>query len=325
MRAINNVAVVGAGTMGHSLALVFAQHGCHVWLNDLNDAVLTRARKLVASNLATLVKLGLLSSLERKAALARLHTTTRLEEAVRNADLVMEAIIEDAAAKKALFSTLDVLCPPHAILASNASFLDIFKFMKTKRPDKVVIAHWFHPPHIIPLVEIVRGPKTSPATVAALKKLLLRMGKKPIVISKFLPGFICNRLQSALRNEALYLLDNGYCTPEEIDTATKWSFGIRTPITGVVQRMDFAGLDVTQKVLQVPSFKLAPQTRHSKTVDRLVAQGRLGVKNGKGYYGYGGQTPHEIMSDFDTRLVKMIEFMNHVGEVKHSAATTWKR
>jgi 3-hydroxybutyryl-CoA dehydrogenase len=312
MKKIRNVTVVGAGTMGHSLALIFAQHGYNVWLTDLNDKVLARAKNLIGSNLKTMVKMKLISASAEKAAMGRLHTTSNLEEAAKRADFVMEAIIEDKTAKKTLFRKLDRICPKHAILASNASFLDIFRFMDTKRPDKVVIAHWFHPPHIIPLVEIVRGPKTSNDTVNTVKRMLIEMGRKPIVISKFLPGFIINRLQSALRSEALHLLDNGYSTPEEIDTAVKWSVGIRTPITGVVQRMDFAGLDVTKKVLMTPTFKLAPQVRRSKSLEKQLSRGRRGVKNGKGFYNYGGRTPHQIMSEFDTKLLKMIEFMKQL-------------
>lgn len=315
MKPIKNVAVIGAGTMGHSLALLFVQHGFDVWLSDVSDQALARAKGLIASGLQTLVELELLPPGQDKTALARLKTTSSLEEAARSADLVVEAIVEDKSAKQTLFGSLDKICPAHAILASNTSFLDIFKFMQTHRPDKVIITHWFHPPHIIPLVEIVRGPQTSQETVDCIKGLLEGMGKKAIVITKFLPGFIVNRLQSALRNEALFLLDNGYCTPEEIDLATKASFGLRTPITGVVQRMDFAGLDVTQRVLKSPDFELAPQMRKSTTLDELVARGRLGVKNGQGYYDYGGQSPHQIMHDRDLKMVKLIKFLKELGEL----------
>ena len=315
MIKISNVAIVGAGTMGHSLAQEFAQNGYHVWLNDVTDEILFKAKNLIASNLKTLVELGVLSEEQEKGALDRIQTTAKIEEATKQADFVIEAIIEDKAAKTALFKTLDQICPQHAIIASNTSFMDIFKFVETKRPEKVLITHWFAPPHLVPLVEIVRGPQTAQETVDQVKELLIKMGKMPLVISRFLPGFIANRLWSALRNEVLFLLDNGYATAEDIDIATKASFGLRTPIVGVVKRMHFAGLDVTQKVILNADFKIAPQMTRSKTLDELVAQGRMGAKNGKGFYEYGGRSPAEIMKERDMKLVKLREFLRGIGEL----------
>ena len=209
MMEIRNVTIVGAGTMGHSLAQVFAQEGYSVWLTDIREEVLARARKLILSNLQTLVETGLLDRGQQDQALHRIVTTTKIEDAAGNADFVIEAISEDEKAKKELFCKLDKICPPETILASNTSYLNIFQFVETGRPDKVLITHWFAPPHIVPLVEIVRGPETSQETVDRVRALLIRVGKKPLVISKFLPGFIANRLQSALNNEMLHLLDHG--------------------------------------------------------------------------------------------------------------------
>jgi 3-hydroxybutyryl-CoA dehydrogenase len=260
MSEIRNVAIIGAGTMGHSLAQVFAQGGYNVWLNDVKDEILARAKKLIASNLDTLIELGNVEKSQKETILRRIHTTVKLEEAGQNADFVIEAIIEDQAAKKEMFTRLDKICPPGAILASNTSYMDIFKFVETKRPDKVLITHWFAPPHIVPLVEIVKGPQTSQETVDAAKALMIKAGKKPIVITKFLPGFIANRLQSALGNEVFNLLDQGYASPEDIDTATKASFALRMPILGLVKRMDFAGLDLTQKILRTKPTRSPPRT-----------------------------------------------------------------
>ncbi|MCX5914486.1 MAG: 3-hydroxyacyl-CoA dehydrogenase family protein [Deltaproteobacteria bacterium] len=315
MTEIRNVTVVGAGTMGHSLAQAFAQSGYDVWLNDVNEEILSKAKSLIGSNLKTIVEMGLLPKNQELATLHRIHTTAKIEEAASHADLVIEAIIEDKSAKIALFKALDQICPQRAILASNTSFMDIFKFVETKRPDKVLITHWFAPPHLVPLVEIVRGPQTAQETVDQVKELLIKMGKMPIVISRFLPGFIANRLWSALRNEVLFLLDNGYATAEDIDIAAKASFGLRTPIVGVVKRMDFAGLDVTQKVIRNADFEIAPQMTRSKTLDQLVAQGRMGAKNGKGFYEYGGRSPAEIMKERDIKLIKLKKFLQEVGEL----------
>ena len=315
MTEIRNVTIVGAGTMGHSLAQAFAQGGFNVWLNDVQEAILSKARSLIASNLMTLVELGVLPKNQQTPILNRIQTTTNIEEAGKEADLVVEAIIEDAGAKKEMFRTLDKICPPQAILASNTSYMDLFKFVETKRPEKVLITHWFAPPHIVPLVEIVCGPKTAPETVDVVKALLVKLGKKPIVLSRFLPGFIANRLQSALGNEVLFLLDNGYATPEDIDEATKASFGLRIPILGLVKRMDFTGLNLTQKIISNRLYEPPQPQGKSKSVDQLVAQGKLGVKSGSGFYDYGGRSTEEIMKERDIKLIKLKEFLRELGEL----------
>lgn len=315
MTEIRNVTIVGAGTMGHSLAQVFSQEGYSVYLTDLREEILSRAKKLIGANLQTLVEMKLLKKSRLAPTLSRIQTTTMIDEACRNADLVIEAIVEDAAAKKELFGRLDRIAPPKAILASNTSYLDIFKFVVTGRPDKVLITHWFAPPHIVPLVEIVRGPETSQETVDRVLALMTKMGKTPLVISKFLPGFIANRLQSALNNEVLHLLDNGYVTPDQIDAATKASFGLRMPILGLTKRMDYTGLDLTQKIISNAAYESPPRRIRSRTVDQLVSEGKLGVKTGSGYHEYGGRSTEEIMKERDIKLIKLREFLKEMGEL----------
>jgi 3-hydroxybutyryl-CoA dehydrogenase len=312
---IRNITIVGAGTMGHSLAQAFAQEGYSVLLTDIREEALDRARNQIAANLRTMVESGLMDRSQQVPVLHRIQTTTKIEDAGRHADFVIEAISEDEAAKRELFRTLDRICPQEAILASNTSYLDIFKFVETNRPDKVLITHWFAPPHIVPLVEIVRGPETSQETVDRVKAILIDMGKKPLVISKFLPGFIANRLQSALNNEVLYLLDHGYATPEDIDEATKASFGLRIPILGLVKRMDYTGLDLTQKILSNALYEPPPRRTRSTTVDQLVSRGMLGVKTGGGYYEYGDRSTEEIMKERDVKLIKLREFLKGIGEL----------
>jgi 3-hydroxybutyryl-CoA dehydrogenase len=270
---------------------------------------------MISSNLKTLVELGLLDAMEPPAIISRFQTTTRVETAAEKAQFVIEAIIEEQAAKKKMFSELDRLCPSDAILASNTSYLDIFKFVETGRPDKVLITHWFAPPHLVPLVEVVKGPQTSDETVAAVKTFLTELGKSPIVITKFLPGFIANRLQAALRIESHFLLDNGYATPEDIDVASKASYGLRIPILGLMKREDFAGLDTVQRNLNNKQYQPPEVRGSSKTLDRLIEQGRLGVKTGKGFYDYRGRKPEELMRERDIKLIKLREFLRDLGEL----------
>ena len=208
---MNNITVVGAGTMGHALAQVFAQGGHQVFLHDLSEEILKQARRLIASNLDTLCEAGHFDKNEKHAVLEeRIAYTTDLAYAVSTSELVIEAIIEDQEAKKDLFSELDRLAPAEAILASNTSYLDIYRFVETKRPGNVIITHWFAPPHIVPLVEIVPGPHTSSETVRKVKEAIDALGKQTIVLKKFLPGFIVNRLQAALSLGVYHLLDHGY-------------------------------------------------------------------------------------------------------------------
>jgi len=315
MTDIRNVAIVGAGTMGHALAHVFAAHGCTVRLTDDRPETLPAALAMIRAELATLVEMKRMSDEDAARALERIHPTGRLEQAASEADLAIEAVVEDAAVKQAVFAALDRYCPPHAILASNTSYLNIFDFIATGRPAKVAITHWFAPPHIIPLVEVVCGPETSPETADALQQLLTAMGKRPIVLRKFLPGFIANRLQSALTQESLFLLDNGYADAEDIDTAARAGFGLRTPILGLMQRFDFAGLDLTQKILSNRQY-LPPQLiDRSPSVDAHVANGELGIKTGRGFYDYGGRTPAELARERDRRLLRLLDLLEEMGEI----------
>lgn len=313
---MDNVAIIGAGTMGHSLAQIFAQGGYQVTLNDVSEEILQQARRLIATNLETLCEAGLFDPAEKSPVLEeRIIYTTDLAAAVATSELVIEAIFEDPGAKKELFSGLDRLCPPEAILASNTSYLDIYQFVETKRPEKVIITHWFAPPHIVPLVEIVPGPHTTPETVATVKKVLDDLGKQTIVLKKFLPGFIANRLQAALGLEVYHLLDNGYATPEDIDMATKASFGLRMPILGLVRRVDFAGVDLAQRVLKNKSYTPPEVRGRSDVVDSMVSQGRLGVKTGKGFYDYGDSPVEEILRKRDLKLLKLRKFLTDLGEL----------
>ncbi|MCK5553095.1 MAG: 3-hydroxyacyl-CoA dehydrogenase family protein, partial [Deltaproteobacteria bacterium] len=233
MDLIKRILVVGAGTMGHSLAQTFAQGGYSVALVDAKGEILDRAIGLIASNLRTLEDLKLLGKREGRKIIERIHPLTSLEEGARDADLAIEAIFEEPGAKEELFGRLERFCPPRTILASNTSYLNIFEFKTLKRLEKIIITHWYAPPHIIPLVEVVKGPRTSRETVETMKNLLVKLGKKPVVVDRYIPGFIVNRLQRALAREIFHLLDNGYATAEDIDTAAKASLGVRIPILGV--------------------------------------------------------------------------------------------
>ena len=241
---IKQVAVIGAGIMGHGFAQVFAQKGFPVFLYDIDKEILKRASLRIAANLDTFIKHGIIRQKEKKAALEKIATTTDLREAVGKADFVLEAIPEIMDLKKEAFTKLDQLAPPHAILASNTSGLSITEIgAVTRRPEKTIITHGGNPPHIIPVIEIVRGEKTSDETAELTYRLMLKLGKKPVRLLKEVPGFLFNRLQFALYREALHCLEEGVATAEDIDLVVKAGYGFRLPVLGPLETSDFGGLD----------------------------------------------------------------------------------
>ena len=305
---IKRVMVVGAGTMGHSLAMVFAQAGDYeVDLVDIRQEILKKALETTRSNLQTLKETGLIPGKSIPGILGRIHPSTSLGAAKR-ADLVIEAISENPKGKKELFMSLEKLCPSRTIFASNTSYLNVFQLASTVRPPKMLITHWWAPPHLIPLVDVVKGPKTSAETVETVRNVLLKLGKVPVVMEKFIPGFIVNRLQRAMAREIFFLLDHGYATPEQIDTAVKNSLGIRIPVAGVVQRYDFAGLDLALAFEENPSIHLVSRRRPFETLLRLVRKGDLGVKSGKGFYDYSSRKTSEVLRERDLKLIETIKF-----------------
>lgn len=207
---MTRVAVLGAGTMGHALALVFALGGHQVRLTDNNPETLRRAQGLMEKALATLAEAGEAPEGWTSAHLAQAITRHEdLAECVNGAELIVEAVVENPDVKRQLYAELDRVAPAEAIIASNTSYLDIFPLMPASRQKMTLIAHWYTPPYLVDLVDIVAGPETDPAAVEMVRKLCADMGKKPIVMRKFIPGYIANRIQSAIGLEVQKLLDEG--------------------------------------------------------------------------------------------------------------------
>lgn len=306
---IRRILVVGAGTMGHSISLVFAQGGYEVDLVDIRKEILEKSLKLIQANLQTLKEEKMVDQKSIAKILGRIHPSTSLEVA-KKADLVIEAISEIPKAKRELFQTLNRLCPKRTIFASNTSYLNIFQLTRGIRPEKMLICHWYAPAHLIPLVELVRGPRTSEGALHRVKQILLKLGKTPIEMKRFIPGYIVNRLQRAMAREIFFLLDEGYATAEEIDWAVKNSLGIRIPVVGVVQRYDFTGLDLALAFENNPSIHLVSKKRRPKTLSELVKKGCLGVKSGKGFYDYTSKDIKEVLKERDRKLIKLLKFLD---------------
>ena len=306
------VAVAGAGTMGHGLALVMARAGHRVTLLDIDERLLENAMALISDHLVMLQEEGLLTS-PPKNVIDRIVTSTR-KEILRDADLVLESISEDSGTKEAFYRSAGTLCRSDAVVASNTSYLDIFQLAPPGLQKRLLICHFFAPPYLIPLVEIVKGEQTRPDVVQWTKEVLQKAGQKPVVMEKFVPGFIVNRLQRAMGREIFNLMDGGYAEPEEIDKAVLASLAIRIPVLGVVGRYDFGGLDFARKVLSNPSIGLVNEDKPSRTLDDLVARGRLGVKTGKGFYNYSAHESREIYRKRDRLLIQMRALMETIEE-----------
>jgi 3-hydroxybutyryl-CoA dehydrogenase len=303
---VKRVAIIGAGVMGHSIAQVFAQSGIEVSLVDLKEEILDHAIQLVNSNLKTLADYGKVTAKEIPAILNRIHPTTDLAAGASGVDFALEAVVEIPEIKKKVFKQLEDWCPEKTVLASNTSGLDIFNLVSVKDPSRVVVSHWFAPPHIIPLVEVVPGPKTSPEVLQFTARVMERIGKKPLVMKQFVQRFIVNRIQNAIILSALEMMENDWATPEQIDLAVKMSLGIRLPIVGVVQSLDFTGLKLVDDVLKSLGMSIP-------LIEDKVKQGHLGASTSKGVYDYGGRSEEEILRERDTLYLKMLDHLESLG------------
>ena len=297
------IVVVGAGVMGHGIAQTFAQGGHHVSLVDTTQEALDKGLKLIQSSLNTMAEEGLLKEpIDR--ILGRVRCTTSLKEGARDADIAVEAVFEDVATKKEIFKQLDTHCPSKTLLASNTSFLNIFDFVETSRPDKVLITHWYAPPQLIPLVDVVGGPKTDKANLDGMVQILRKIGKRPVLMKKFISGYAVNRIQHALNREVNFLLDNDYVTPAELDEAVQVGLAFRMMVVGVVARYDFAGLSLRTR--DPPGFEEVPLDYEYKKLQELINKGYLGVKTGRGFYDYKGKSEEEIYRERDIRLIEIL-------------------
>jgi 3-hydroxybutyryl-CoA dehydrogenase len=281
--AVVTVGVVGAGTMGSGIAQSFAQAGFQVRLVDVAPLMLERARQSIDKSLAKFVDKGKLSASDREATLARL-TTHSAVASLAGADYVVEAIVEDAGAKRALFAELDTLVQPDVILASNTSSIPITQLAAaTKRPDRVLGMHFMNPVPLMVLVEVIRGAQTSDQSMRVAFELCAALGKTAVE-SADRPGFIANRVLMPMINEAIYAVMEGVGTPQAVDEVMK--LGMNHPM-GPLTLADFIGLDVCLAIMRVlrDGFGDAKYTP-CPLLEQMVAQGKLGKKSGEGFYKY---------------------------------------
>jgi 3-hydroxybutyryl-CoA dehydrogenase len=304
---IQNVLVVGAGTMGEGLVQTFAQGGLGVNMVDKDQAILERCLKQILANLNQFQKFGLLS--EKPASImARIKSfpSEKLSEAAGNCQFVMESVIEVLEVKKELLARLDSL-PGDVVIASNSGSINVSTMAENmKTPERVVGTHFFNPANIIPLVEIHRGSRTTDQAVEITRQIMIKVGKKPVLVRKEMPGFIINRLTGAMEREVNYLIDEGVVTPQDLDEAVKASFGFRLSCLGPKEAEDQIGLDTSAKVSERVYKTLSNRTEPSSTLLDKVKRGELGLKSGKGWYDYSGKTRQQVIEERNEILLQQL-------------------
>lgn len=292
---MENIAVIGAGTMGNGIAHVFAQTGYNVSLIDLSEKNLEKGVATISKNLDRMVAKEKITEQEKAATLSRITTHTEMLKGVEGVDLVVEAATENIDLKLKIFADLCKMVPENVVLATNTSSISITKIASvTNRPDKVIGMHFMNPVPIMKLVEIIRGYSTSDEVTNTIMDLSKKLGKVPVEVNDY-PGFVANRILMPMINEAIITLHEGVAGVEEIDTVMK--LGMAHPM-GPLQLADFIGLDVCLAILEVLYEGFGnPKYAPCPLLVNMVTAGKLGVKSGEGFYSWGHGTKDLIVAD----------------------------
>jgi len=311
---IQTISVLGAGTMGHGIANVFAMHGYQVSLYEPFNEIRNAAPATIRSDLEFMADEQYIDRSCIQSTLDRITLFAALPEAVANADYVIEATPEDMALKQKLFQQLDTLCPKHTIFASNTSSLTLSEMtalLPEDRKSRTMVCHWYNPAHLIPIAELSFFGNMSEAVFSEVKELYVRCEKQPVKVLKDIPGLIANRLLHAQAREAFHLIEIGAAAAEDIDRALKFGPGFRSATTGMLEVADMGGLDIwcigEDNLLGV--LDCAP-----KACDLLrekAAQGKLGFKSGEGFFTYSGESGAAAQTAFNKRLITQLKASKH--------------
>ncbi|HXZ36436.1 MAG TPA: 3-hydroxyacyl-CoA dehydrogenase family protein [Thermodesulfobacteriota bacterium] len=311
-KEIKKVTLIGSGTMGPGIAQTFARAGLEVFLVDIKQEILDRGMDRIGDNLDVFIELEVIKPGEKEAILSRIHPTTDMEFACRQADYFMEAVQEILERKQQVHRQADHWCRPDVIFTTNASNMQMNPIASvTKRPDRFVGTHWVNPPHIMQLVEVVRGPLASEAAVETVYQFLKRVGKAPVICKDTL-SYINNYVQSALGRAALELLEQGVATAEDIDQAVNTGFGFRLPVVGPLAFFDMAGLDNVRdswEYINKMGGKMGPLPHF---ILDLIAQGHWGLKTGRGIYSYSEQEIRELAKERNRQLIRMLKALQRI-------------
>lgn len=303
---MQKIAVVGAGLMGHGIAQVFALRGFSVGLTDINAEALAAAVDNVRANLALLAGQGIIDAEAAGPALERISTTMELEQAVDGADLVVEAAVENLEIKQNIFKQLDAGCSQKVILATNTSVISITEIAaRTRQKSRVVGTHFWNPPYLVPLVEVIRGEQTADHVMDRTMDILKTVGKHPVRVNKDVPGFVGNRLQHALWREAISIVEQGIADAATVDECVKYGFGLRLPILGPMENSDLVGTDLTLAIHDYLLKHLERSPEPSPLLKEIVARGDLGFKSGRGFQQWSDEEIADTHNRLKTYLLKV--------------------
>jgi 3-hydroxybutyryl-CoA dehydrogenase len=310
---IRNIAMIGSGTMGAGMSWCFAQAGYNVKLYDVNPQQLERACTRIETIQKLFVQEDWISVEAALAARKRIATTTNMEESLTGVQYVLEAAPERLPLKQQLFVKFEECCPVDAILTTNTSGLRITDIASVcQHPERVGGMHWANPPEIVPLVEIIRGERTSDTTVDAIFKVSETLGKMPVVVNKDIPGFVSNRLQYAVLREALHLVETGVVSAQDVDRTLKCGVGFRYPWLGPLETVDLGGVDVFYGISQYLLKELSNMSAPPEFFGKLVQEGKLGIKSGQGFYDYGRVSREEVLRKRDLYFIRQLKLIREV-------------
>jgi len=313
--SIKKIAVIGAGTMGLGIAQTYASYGYETALIDIKPESLEFAKKMIATNTQTLLKAEFITASQAAAIAEKLSYASDMSAAA-GADLTVEAVPENVRIKSSVFKALDEVCRPDTIFTSTTSAMNIYEEVTVSHPERLLIAHWCNPPHIIPLVEIVVGPDTCPDVVAKVREQLEQMEKCPVVLKEYIPGFIVNRLNLALMRECSYMVEQGWITAEDVDIAYSANQGIKAPFEGPLEMVDHIGWDIGFAAGMMLYPFISSSTEPSEMAQQMLTEGRLGVKSGRGLYDYSGKSREEVQRTRDERVVEVVKLARKLRKQK---------
>jgi len=304
---IKSVGIIGAGTMGAGIAEAFAESGYKVTWYNRSESGMERGMNLIRLNQETLVKNDVLTIEQAKSAIESIDPTFKLED-LAEVDFISESVAENINAKQDIFSQIDKICRNDSILTTNTSGLSITTIaLSVSNKGRFVGMHWWNPPHIMPLVEVIKGNESSEEACMTVMDVCRKLGRKPVFVKKDVPGFIGNRIQMALQREVLNILEQGIANPEDIDAVMKYGPGARWALYGPCEVADLAGLDIMKLVCSYLFKDLSNVQDVPNILSEKISKGEFGAKTEKGFYQYTKNQVEEIIKSRDRRLLKIFD------------------